>query len=527
MKNIKILDCTLRDGGYINNWNFGKDIICDIVNNLENAGIDIIECGFIRPLLYNDKTSIFSSTSEIENIISPKNSNSMYVAMIELHNYYSDMLDIYNGKSVDGIRLTFRKNEWVEAKKVGEEIIKKGYKLFIQPVGTCTYSDDELLYLLEEVNKLKPYAFYLVDTLGMLYRDDVRRFFYLIDNNLARDICIGFHSHNNLQLSFSNAQELIWLKQKRSIIIDTSVYGMGRGVGNLATELFVDYINKNIEQRYSIIPILNITDKYLMSIYSKHRWGYDLPYFLSAIVKCHPNYATYLIGKQTMSIDKIERLLCLIPIKYRDEYNENLIEKLYYDMQNCATDDSIYINKLQEVIGEKDVLIIGLGSSIEKQASKIKDISQRKNMFVISTNFYSDKFDEDAVFISNDKRYKFFEEDKIVPNKILLMTSNLSSESYSNRYVFDYVSLLGEGASADNAGAMLIRLLKKIGVSKIFLAGFDGFDVDASLNYFSERYKSDIDFETAKKKNTEVSRQLKSALSGMKYEFITKTKYEI
>lgn len=526
MKNIKILDCTLRDGGYINNWNFGKKVICDIISNLEKANIEIIECGFLRPILYNNETSVFSSTSQIENIISPKSKNSMYVAMIELHNYNSNMLDKYNGKSIDGVRLTFRKNEWLDAKKVAKEIIEKGYKLFVQPVGTCTYADDELLYLIEEVNKLKPYAFYLVDTLGMLYRDDVRRFFYLIDNNLARDICIGFHSHNNLQLSFSNAQELIWLKQKRTIIVDTSVYGMGRGVGNLATELFVDYINKNIEQRYSIIPVLNIADKHLMSIYSQQKWGYDLPYFLSAIVKCHPNYAAYLIKKQTLSIDKIERILCLIPIRYRDEYDQSLIEKLYYDMQNCTINDSSSINKLKSIIEKKDVLIIGSGLSIENNADEIKMISKRSDVFVISVNFYARKFNADFVFMSNEKRYRLFKEEKN-ENIRLLKTSNLAFNVQDNEYVFDYTSLLGEGASADNAGAMLVRLLKKVGVSKIFLAGFDGFDVDASLNYFSEEYKSDIDFETAKKKNNEVSRQLKLALHDIEYEVITKTKYEI
>lgn len=526
MKNIKILDCTLRDGGYINNWNFGKKAIHDIISNLEKANIEIIECGFLRPIVYNNNTSVFSSTSQIENIISPKSENSMYVAMIELHNYNNNMLDEYNGKSIDGIRLTFRKNEWLEAREVAKEIIEKGYKLFIQPVGTCTYTDDELLYLLEEVNKLKPYAFYLVDTLGMLYRDDVRRFFYIIDNNLSENIYIGFHSHNNLQLSFSNAQELIWLKQKRAIIVDTSVYGMGRGVGNLATELFVDYINKNIEQRYSIIPILNIADKYLMSIYSQQKWGYDLPYFLSAIVKCHPNYAAHLIKKQTLSIDKIEKILCLIPIKYRDEYNQCLIEKLYYDMQNCKIDDSKSISKLKTLIEKKEVLIIGSGLSIKNSVDKIRMISEKAGVFVISINFYARKFNVDSVFMSNERRYRLFKDEKI-SNVRLLKTSNLSFDSQNDEYVFDYTNLLGEGASADNAGAMLVRLLKKVGVSKIFLAGFDGFDVDTSLNYFSKKYKSDIDFETAKKKNNEVSRQLKLALNDIEYEVITKTKYEI
>ena len=137
------------------------------------------------------------------------------------------------------------------------------------------------------------------------------------------------------------------LNQKRTVIIDTSVYGMGRGVGNLATELFVDYINNNIEQRYSLIPILNIADKYLMPIYAQQRWGYDLPYFLSATVKCHPNYASYLMKRQTLSIEKIMRLLSLIPIDCRDEYDEKLIEKLYYELQKYTINDNKACDQLK------------------------------------------------------------------------------------------------------------------------------------------------------------------------------------
>lgn len=527
MRNVKILDCTLRDGGYVNNWKFGKRAINDIVDNLKAAGIDIIECGFLRPVEYEEDSSVFSSISQIEKIITPKKDTCMYVAMIELHNYRPELLENYTGRSVDGIRLTFRKKEWEQAKIVGQKIIQKGYKLFVQPVGTCTYSDDELLPLIKDVNKLKPYAFYLVDTLGMLYRDDMRRFYYLIDNHLDKEICIGFHSHNNLQLSFANAQELMRLNQKRTVIIDTSVYGMGRGVGNLATELFVDYINNNIEQRYSLIPILNIADKYLMPIYAQQRWGYDLPYFLSATVKCHPNYASYLMKRQTLSIEKIMRLLSLIPIDCRDEYDEKLIEKLYYELQKYTINDNKACDQLKNVVGEKAVLIIGPGSSIQSQFDDVAKVSKRENVFVLSTNFYSGQFCEDAIFISNEKRFKNLVETVLPSNLMMLATSNLLLDQKRKVYVFDYTTLLGEGASADNAGAMLIRLLKRINITYLYLAGFDGFDVDTSLNYFTENYNSEIDFETAKKKNSEISKQFKTALAGMKYEVITKTKYEI
>ena len=97
--------------------------------------------------------------------------------------------------------------------------------------------------------------------------------FHLLENNLDESISIGFHSHNNLQLSFSNAQELLMVHTKRNIIIDSSVLGMGRGAGNLCTELITHYINENIEGKYDTIPLLEIIDEHLSNIFNRDQMG--------------------------------------------------------------------------------------------------------------------------------------------------------------------------------------------------------------------------------------------------------------
>lgn len=521
MNNIKILDCTLRDGGYINNWKFGHSNIRGIIDNLASANIDIVETGFIRNVKYDDNSSVFTSVEDIKQYLSPKKGDVLYSAMIEYHNHVENQIIPYDGTSVDVIRITFRKKEWEGTKKVVEELMKKGYKVCVQPVGTATYDDQSLLNLLRDVNEIKPYAFYLVDTLGMMYRHDMRKFFYLIDNNLSQDICLGFHSHNNLQMSFANAQEMVRLNHQRTIIVDSSCYGMGRGVGNLTTELFADYINNNVEQKYSLIPLLNIVDKYLMPIYAEQRWGYDLPYFLSATAKCHPNYAAHLMKKETLSIEKIEKLLSLIPSEARSEYNSELIESLYLKMQNYDMDDSSAYIELTQMIENNEVVVLGPGSSIVKFEDKIRCVVSEK--IVISTNFIPDIYNVDALFVSNEKRLGTL--DLTLAGRVIA-TSNLKDE-IDNALFFNYSSLLGEGDASDNAGAMLIRILKKSGVKKIYLAGFDGFDVDSSANYAVATFKKSLDYNTVKKKNENVSKQLKLALNGVDYEVLTPTKYEI
>lgn len=524
MGDIKVLDCTLRDGGYVNDWEFGKNNIKSIISNLASAHIDIIETGFIRNVVHSEDSAVFSSVEQIAEMIQPKNPDVIYAVMIEQRNFDRHLVSQYDGLSVDMIRVTFRKSEWIEAKETIRVLMKKGYKVCVQPVGTATYDDKSLLNLINEVNELSPYAFYLVDTLGMMYLHDMRRFFYLIDNNLSRNICLGFHSHNNLQMSFSNAQEMVNLNNNRTIIIDTACYGMGRGVGNLATELFVDFINKDIGQKYSLMPILNIVDKYLMPIYAKKRWGYDLPFFLSAIAECHPNYAAHLMKKETLSIESIEHLLSLLPIKKRSEYDAGLIEALYVDMQSSYVDDGASYESLSRSISGRDVLVLGSGSSIARNKEKIAKSIENNNLYVISINFIPKEIEVNNLFISNEKRLNVLESESAVS---VLATSNLKEKVDGDVIYFNYASLLGEGDASDNAGAMLVRILKKINVNRLYIAGLDGFDVDSSMNYAVETFKHVLDYDSAKKKNENISKQLKLALNGVCYELLTRTKYEI
>ena len=201
---VQVLDCSLRDSGYINSWNFGARTISEIIRYLVEAKIDIIECGFIRNVEHDRDSSVFNSMNEVSEIIEPKSKSSLYAIMIEHHNNVYDKIPPFDGHGADIIRVTFRRDEWDEARHAIRELIEKGYKVCVQPVGTTNYDDESLLKLIKDVNELKPFAFYLVDTLGVMYRHDMRKLFYLIDSNLSMSIKLGFHSHNNLQMSFAN-----------------------------------------------------------------------------------------------------------------------------------------------------------------------------------------------------------------------------------------------------------------------------------------------------------------------------------
>ena len=361
MSKIMILDCTLRDGGYINGWYFGERTIKKIISKLSKSNIDIIECGFLEEEDFDENKTLYNSVERIREYIEPKNENVMYVGMIAQPYISIDKISDCDGTSIDGIRVTFHENEVEEALIYGKQLMEKGYKVFIQPVGTTSYSDSNLLELIEKVNALKPYAFYLVDTLGIMYKNDLLRMFHLLENNLDESISIGFHSHNNLQLSFSNAQELLMVHTKRNIIIDSSVLGMGRGAGNLCTELITHYINENIEGKYDTIPLLEIIDEHLSNIFTETKWGYSIPYYLAAVNFCHPNYASYLINKQTISVKSINTILKQIPMKKRDIYDKQFIEDLYINYQSHFINDSENLEVVKNLIGERKILITCTG----------------------------------------------------------------------------------------------------------------------------------------------------------------------
>lgn len=333
---IQVLDCTLRDGGYINDWKFGRKTIISILDKLERAGIDIIECGFLTGMVQERECSLFESVADAEQLLPKRERKALYVAMIamgekELH---PSKLTACSEKGIGGIRLTFHKNEIEKALEWGRMIQEKGYQVFMQPVGTVFYSDLELLRLVESMNELNPHAFYIVDTLGSMYRNEVSHRFYLIDENMKPEIHVGFHGHNNLQLAFSNAQVLGKIQTKRRLILDSSVYGMGRGAGNLPTELITQYINKNITSRYDVTMVMDIYDEFIHGIRKEYEWGYTLPYHIAASNLCHPNYASYLINKRTLTMKDIESLIQSIPPQNKILFDKKLIERMYIQFQH-------------------------------------------------------------------------------------------------------------------------------------------------------------------------------------------------
>ena len=343
MGNVKLLDCTLRDGGYINDWRFGEQAIPDMIESLEQTNVDILELGFLKDEPYQKDRTVFRSMEQVKKLIPNKKPGTQYAVMCEVVNPLPlDLLEPADADSADIIRVIVWKTKHtkdgkvVDALQEGYEyckgIVDKGYKLCVQPARVSQYSDEEFVAMVRQFSGLDPMAIYVVDSWGTENAESLLHYMHLADDNMPRTIALGYHGHNNMMQALGCAQAMLKEGFERELIIDASVYGIGRGAGNLNLEIIAKYLNEEYGKCYEITPMLEISNDYINAIYSKEQWGFSLPYFLTATYNCNPAYARYY--KNLASNEIAEILKNFSPedqIIYREktakQYLESYIQK--------------------------------------------------------------------------------------------------------------------------------------------------------------------------------------------------------
>ncbi len=483
MKCNKLLDCTLRDGGYINDWNFGFHTIKDIIRELVNSQVDYVEVGFLRNCEYDREKALFNNCAEIAPILPEKRGNTMFTALA-LHNKYDiSKLEPYDGKTIEAIRVTFHDYDIDEGLTFIQGAIEKGYKVFCNPINIMGYSDDMILKLLKKVNEIQPYAFSIVDTFGSMMKSDLQRIYSLVEHNLDESIIIGLHLHENLALSYSLAQEFIAMKASgRQSVIDASMLGMGRVPGNLCLELIMDYMNKAQGGTYDVNPVLDSIDDHIAQLKQIEPWGYSTAYALSAKYNLHRNYAEFLLSKGRLRAKQINQILASIDDNKKTAYDEAYIESLYEGFQNHEVDDRELLSRLAEEWKGKTILILAPGASIAEDKDVIDQFIEDRHPVVISANFIPDLYQQDYVFCSNAMRYSALEDECDL--ETLLVTSNLTSVCRAKN-ILNYADLsLDDKGKCDNCVIMLMKLLLKVGVLQVYVAGFDGYKTE-KCNYIA------------------------------------------
>lgn len=179
MGNVYLLDCTLRDGGYINDWRFGEETIKGFCRKIAQTGIEIVEVGFIKGDVYDPDKSVFPDIKSISNVIQPKSDKMKYVGMVDMSAPVPmERITPCDGTSVDGIRVIFKKEKIALAYEYCKHIQKQGYFVCVNFVGTDLYTDKEFIDGIEKFNHLHPYAVSIVDSFGLIKRKQFLRQLY-------------------------------------------------------------------------------------------------------------------------------------------------------------------------------------------------------------------------------------------------------------------------------------------------------------------------------------------------------------
>ncbi len=283
---IYTLDATLRDGGFLNNWLFEEKNIINTADSLLRSNMDFLEGGLVSfDVVSNKDFSIFHSVFDAKKAFWGFDLKKI-TFMIDLKGFDKRVLEQSGNGSF--LRLSYYKKDIKDMLFVANLIKERNYDLFLQTMVTNDYSKDEFVSLIKEVNRLSPFAFYIVDSFGSMDFDSVKSYFLLADEFLSKDIKIGFHLHDNLGKSADIMQKISNESFFHDLIFDSCILGIGRGGGNADTKKVLSFLNKtndfsSLEQvEENVIKPIVLNRKFPKKIYE-----------LSAKYKVHPYYAEF------------------------------------------------------------------------------------------------------------------------------------------------------------------------------------------------------------------------------------------
>ena len=289
---IKVLDCTIRDGGLINKHDFDHRFVREVYKALSAAGVDYIEVGYknSRKLFSPSEYGAwkFCDDEDIQKVIKGIESKAKISVMVDVGRVDLEDVKPASESPVDMFRVASYVKDIDKAIHMANHLADKGYETTINIMAISRDQGKELEEALEQIEKeSKINALYIVDSFGALYQETTERLVKLF-RNIVKRAEVGFHGHNNQQLAFGNTIEAIIHDAN---YLDGTVYGIGRAAGNCPLELLVGFL-KN--PKFDLRPILDLISKEFIPLRKKIEWGYIIPYAISGMMNEHPRAAMAL-----------------------------------------------------------------------------------------------------------------------------------------------------------------------------------------------------------------------------------------
>jgi 4-hydroxy 2-oxovalerate aldolase len=295
-KEIKVLDCTIRDGGLMNNWQFSDEFVKSVYIACVEAGIDYMEIGYKSSENAFSRKEVgcwkFCDEKDLRRIVGENKTDLKLTAMADIGRIEPDDIKPASESLLDMIRVAAYVNQMDKAIWLAEHCMDKGYETTINLMAVSNVMERDIEEALEDVAKSKVPIFYLVDSFGSMYCEQIELLVKKYQKYLP-DKTIGVHMHNNMQLAFSNTVTGII---HNCNMLDATFMGIGRGAGNCPIEILLSFL-KN--PKYNLKPILKVIEEHLVDMQKDIDWGYHIPYMITGAMNQHPRSALkWMAGEQ-------------------------------------------------------------------------------------------------------------------------------------------------------------------------------------------------------------------------------------
>lgn len=526
---IEVLDCTIRDGGYVNNWEFDDVLVREVYRSCSKAGVDIVELGFRGNEKYFDKQKFgrwnFSFDDDIRKVTQGIEGPRIAV----MANYGKIGLEDFSAKEdspVDIVRIAAHKDKIFNALDFLSKIKSKGYKVSLQAMAYGTYSEDERREFLRRLKDTELDYLYIADSYGSILPNQIEDILNPFLN--LSNFKLGFHAHNSLQMAFANTLEAIRCGAK---IVDCSFYGIGRGAGNLPTEIIISYLENKNHNKYNVIPILSAIDEFFITLHKEKGWGYQLSYMLSGMFEVHPDFAKKLVEFREYSLEEIWKALAYIkglkPIGYSEALlneiiNDGLVRRIeVHDKISAKVSDTkkdFYIQDGNSTPVKipyadrhkgKDFLILATGPTLAAYKDKIREFIDKYEPIILGANNLGGLFKPHYHAFTNVKRFILFA-NTVNPESKLLIGQNIETRVIKEYIDRDYETLYFKDiASADfgiedniiqancrTVAILLLGVAIVMGARRLFSAGMDGYldiDLRTSVHFYDDKDEQIMD----------------------------------
>ncbi|MFW2516704.1 aldolase catalytic domain-containing protein [Aliarcobacter butzleri] len=289
-EDIKVFDCTIRDGGLVNNYHFSDEFVKAHYETCLAAGVDYMEIGKnVSPTIMSEAEYgpwNFCKEEDIRRIVGENKTNMKIAVMSDIGRSLKEELRPKSESVVDMIRIATYIHQIPAAIELIEDAHAKGYETTVNIMAISKSFDDELDEVLEQLSKTNVDVIYIADSFGSFYPEQIKK---LTEKYLSfaqkTGKKVGIHAHNNLQLAYANTLEAMIYGTS---FLDVTISGLGRGAGNCPLELLIGFL-KN--PKYKLMPVLKFIEEYIVPLEKELDWGYSIPYMITGQLNEHPRAA--------------------------------------------------------------------------------------------------------------------------------------------------------------------------------------------------------------------------------------------